>query len=160
MYGIIGYGTPTAQLHIIDNFYQNPLEMRQRVLEHGEFTVSGTFIVPTRVRWPVNDVMVMTQSTGNYPGVRTQPWMTQSIMDALVHFLGRNFTYWPTDLYNGAWQYTTADMRSWIHCDNTQWAGVVFMTPNAPLNSGTRFYRHIASRIGERPTLDDAIRLG
>lgn len=132
-----GIGRPTAQLHVIDNFYHEPLIMRQRVLDHGVF-----------------------HTRGNYPGVRTDPWMTQSVMDALVRFLGKNFTYWPTDLYNGAWQYTTRDMRSWIHCDNTQWAGVLFLTPRAPLNSGTRFYRHKSTRLTERPTEADALRLG
>jgi hypothetical protein len=33
-------------------------------------------------------------------------------------------------------------MKSWIHRDCTDWAGVLYLTPNAPINSGTAFYKH------------------
>ena len=46
------------------------------------------------------------------------------------------------EIYNGAFQYTTSRDRSWIHTDKwNNWAGVLFMTPDAPLTSGTAFYR-------------------
>ena len=36
----------------------------------------------------------------------------------------------------------TSRDRSWIHTDKwNAWGGVLFMTPNAPLTSGTAFYR-------------------
>ena len=44
--------------------------------------------------------------------------------------------------YNGSFQYTTSRDRSWFHVDSwNNWAGVLYMTPNAPLNSGTALYR-------------------
>ena len=99
-------------------------------------------------------------SPGNYPGTRTKPMVTESTKDYIVSILGRNFTYWPVDAYNGAFQYTLASHKSWIHCDATEWAGLVYLTPDAPANGGTRFYRHKASRLLERPTDADGMRLG
>lgn len=33
--------------------------------------------------------------------------------------------------------------RSWIHADSTtDWAGVCYLTPDAPLSSGTGLFRH------------------
>ena len=46
------------------------------------------------------------------------------------------------DVYNGAFQYTTSRERSWIHNDGfNNWAAVCYLTPNAPVTSGTGFYK-------------------
>jgi hypothetical protein len=46
------------------------------------------------------------------------------------------------NIYNGAFQYTTSRDRSWVHVDGfNSWAGVLYMTPDAPLSSGTGFYK-------------------
>ena len=69
----------------------------------------------------------------------------------LSNFLKRGHTNFPcpksdnsdaSEIYNGSFQYTTSRDRSWIHTDKwNNWAGVLFMTPNAPLSAGTAFYR-------------------
>ena len=47
-----------------------------------------------------------------------------------------------TIIYNGSFQYTTSRDRSWVHTDSwNNWAGVLFMTPDAPLTAGTAFYK-------------------
>jgi len=47
------------------------------------------------------------------------------------------------NIYNGAFQYTTSRDRSWIHVDGfNNWAGVLYMTPDAPVSAGTGFYRY------------------
>jgi len=47
-----------------------------------------------------------------------------------------------SSIYNGAFQYTTSRDRTWIHNDGwNNWAGVLYLTPNAPVNSGTGIYR-------------------
>ena len=34
-------------------------------------------------------------------------------------------------------------MKSWVHREiYTEWAGIIYLTPNAPLNSGTGFFKH------------------
>lgn len=121
---------PSCGLIVIDNFYNNALETRNYILTQ-----------PFKVK-------------GNYPGQRTISYATESLKKAIQTYVqpyGGKITEFPMpkpdmsdagDIYNGAFQYTTSRDRSWVHVDawNT-WAGVVFMTPDAPLNSGTGFYR-------------------
>ena len=54
--------------------------------------------------------------------------------------------HWPNE-YNGSYQYTTKEMNSWVHRDMTNWAGIIYLTPNAPLNSGTGFFKHKQTEI-------------
>ena len=56
-------------------------------------------------------------------------------------------------VYNGSFQYTTSRDRSWIHTDSwNNWAGVVYMTPDAPLSAGTAFYRFKNGEYNEEDT--------
>tara|TARA_R110000772_G_scaffold244687_2_gene357891 strand:+ start:2066 stop:2644 length:579 start_codon:yes stop_codon:yes gene_type:complete len=106
---------------IIDDFYNNPYEVREFALNE-DFNVTGTF-----------------------PGFRTKPFLNEdvkkSIGDIIRPFAGE-ITWWGGE-YTGSFQYTTADDRSWIHSDSyTEWAGVLYLTPDAPLTAGTGIYRH------------------
>ena len=105
----------------IDNFYADPMKVR-------EFALSQEFAV-----------------RGNYPGQRTVSFLNDSLKkklrDILYPFAGE-ITWWGGD-YTGSFQYTTASDRSWIHADSTtDWAGVCYLTPEAPLSSGTGLFRH------------------
>ena len=116
---------------IIDNFYNDPLETRVLALQQ-EFGVKG-----------------------NYPGMRTESFVNQSVFDVIQNTIftaGGKITRWDTDQYNGAFQYTTSRDRSWIHADQTtKWAGVCYLTPNPPLSSGTGLFRHIQTGIESAP---------
>ena len=104
--------------------------------------------------------------TGNFPGQRTISYATDLIKDIIQKYVepfSGKITEFPCpkdasktkdktdfktnepkeeDIYNGSFQYTTSRDRSWIHTDKwNNWAGVLFMTPDAPLSSGTAFYR-------------------
>lgn len=120
---------------IIDNFYNDPYETR-------EFALSLEFDVP-----------------GNYPGRRTKSIFNQSVYDVIqntVYNAGGNITRWDMDQYTGSFQYTTSRDRSWIHADQTTtWAGVCYLTPNAPLSSGTGLFRHISTGIESAPKNPD-----
>ena len=112
-----------CNLLVIDNFYTNAMETRNYVLTQ-DFKVRG-----------------------NYPGQRTESYanihLKTMIEGYIAHFAG-NITKWPTEkeAYNGAFQYTTSRDRTWIHNDSwNNWAGVLFLTPNAPVSSGTGIYR-------------------
>ena len=105
----------------IDNFYSNPMEVREFALKQ-EFKVRG-----------------------NYPGQRTTPFLTdntrQKLRDILYPFAGE-ITWWGGE-YTGSFQYTTSVDRSWIHADSTtDWAAVCYLTPDAPLSAGTGLFRH------------------
>ena len=105
---------------VIDNFYNNVDDVRR-------FALSQSFNVE-----------------GNYPGNRTECFMNDSIKEIIQNALkhnGGNIKWDKHSEYTGAYQYTTKHDKSWIHADNgNNWAGVCYLTPNAPLNSGTGFF--------------------
>ncbi len=126
------------QLIVVDDFYNNPNEVRAGALA-SSFHVGG-----------------------NYPGLRTEPALNDSIkstIQRIVRNAGGFITSWlETQTYNGAFQYTTKDDESWIHCDqHNTWAGVCYLTPEAPHSSGTGFFMHKETGIYSRPD-DEALR--
>jgi hypothetical protein len=105
----------------IDNFYSNPMDVREFALRQ-EFKVRG-----------------------NYPGQRTESFLSdatkKTLRDILYPFVGE-ITNWGGE-YTGSFQYTTASDRSWIHADSTtDWAAVCYLTPDAPLTAGTGIFKH------------------
>ena len=110
---------------VIDNFYENPLEVR-------EFALSQEFH----------------RDQNHYPGNRSKSFANEQIrlkFDKYVSpFTGQITSFNTSRDYrnvNGAFQYTTSKDRSWIHRDSdTEWAAVIYLTPDAPLSSGTGFY--------------------
>ena len=120
---------PSCELIIIDNFYNNAIETREYILSQ-EFSVSG-----------------------NFPGKRTISYANEELKEMIQKYIEPfgKITQFPCpkpdnsdakEIYNGSFQYTTSRDRSWIHTDKwNNWAGVLFLTPNAPLSSGTAFYR-------------------
>lgn len=119
---------------VVDNFYSNVDEVRDFAL-HQQFNVAG-----------------------NYPGRRTKSFLNdsmQELISKILHPHGGNVTSWGSNEYTGAYQYTLAADRSWIHHDGTtSWAGVCYLTPNAPLSSGTAIYRHKETGIIVAPKDD------
>ena len=106
---------------VIDNFYDNVNDVR-------DFALKKEFI-----------------TEGNYPGLRTGPEDEPQHSYLKTFFennvIGRKITFWPKE-YNTAYQITTQESKTWIHHDETMWAGVVYLTPNAPVASGTGIFRH------------------
>jgi hypothetical protein len=115
-----------VNLIVTDNFYDDPDETRQFALSQ-EFSVRG-----------------------NYPGLRTRSFLNEShkrVINSLISYAGGEVTDWLLDEtgdgYTGAFQICTAMDRTWIHSDyNNMWAGVCYLTPNAPLSGGTALYLH------------------
>lgn len=122
-------------LLILDNFYNDPMKIR-------EFALSQAFDVP-----------------GNYPGKRTVPFFTQDVKDLIeqfIYFQAGKITAFEEFKETTAFQYTTASDRSWIHADQTtMWAGVCYLTPDAPPSGGTGIFKHRATGYSRVPRLDD-----
>ena len=112
-----------VNLIVVDDFYDNVDEVRK-------FALSQNFSVK-----------------GNYPGVRKLNHINESTKqtsDKILRPYAGKVTAWYDGVgeYTGAFHMATAIVRSWVHVDNyNNWAGVLFLTPNAPLESGTGFYR-------------------
>ena len=108
---------------VVDEFYNNPNDVR-------EFALSQEFDV-----------------TGNWPGTRTKTFINESTKETIQKILqdvSGNVTDWQAnDGYTGSFQLTTSMDRSWIHADSyNTWAGVLYLTPDAPLSGGTGIIRY------------------
>jgi len=120
---------------IVDDFYTNPDSVRA-------FALQQAF-----------------EMTGNYPGRRTKSFLTEDVKDVIQHLIrphGGQVTDWcARDGFTGSFQVTTATDRSWIHSDRFNgWAGVCYLTPNAPHTAGTGLFRHKATGQYEHVTTD------
>jgi len=116
-----------TSLIVIDDFYANPMEVRN-------FALNQQFNI-----------------TGNFPGFRTTSLLNDTIKEAIqyvMHPFAGEIVDWFEDGHTGAFQYTTEEHHSWIHSDGgVRWAGVLYLTPNAPLSAGTGFYRHKKTKM-------------
>jgi len=96
---------------------------------------------------------------GNYPGQRTRSFHYDELRNCfqgIVQQAGGRITQFEELQYNAAYQYTTKHDQSWIHADQTtMWAGVCYLNPDAPLNSGTALYRHKSTGLCSAPRKDD-----
>ena len=95
---------------------------------------------------------------GNYPGQRTEPVFNQGVKDlinGIIRPYAGEITMWESE-YTGSFQYTTQRDRSWVHADQTTtWAGVLYLTPDAPLSGGTGLFRHKETGLEMAPKLVD-----
>lgn len=121
-------------LLIVNDFYSNPDEVRT-------FALSQEFNV-----------------TGNFPGKRTKSFLDQGMKDGIqyaMQFAGKVTDWFEADGYTGCYQLCTANDRTWIHSDyHNMWAGVLYLTPDAPHTSGTALYRYKATGEHRKITTD------
>jgi len=119
---------------IIDDFYADPMAVRNFALNQ-EFSVRG-----------------------NFPGNRTKSFLTDDVKQAIEHnmqFAGKITETFSNSGYTGSFQLATASDRTWIHSDpHNMWAGVCYLTPDAPASAGTGLYRHKATGEHYRVTTD------
>ena len=122
------------ELLVVDNFYTNPDNVRDFALQQ-DFDVKG-----------------------NYPGSRTKPYLPDDVKGAIQYWMqfAGNITDWFENTgYSGAFQIATAQDRTWIHSDHyNMWAGVCYLTPNAPHTGGTALYRHKETGLHRRTDFD------
>lgn len=123
---------------VVDNFYNDPDAVRDFALKQ-EFNL-----------------------TGGFPAVRGGYYFPEETLEnikSIIKPFGGAITGW-TGNY-GVFQLCKAEDRSWIHGDAKLedpsgmgvWAGVVYLTPDAPMTAGTCFYKHkeTGKRIKDEP---------
>jgi hypothetical protein len=126
---------------VIDDFYSNPDGVRQFALQQ-EFKY-----------WD------------NYPGLRTRSFINDSTKESLKQILynaAGDITNWnDKDGLTGSFELATSKDRSWVHTDHfNTWAGLIYLTPDAPLSGGTGIYRYkktgatVASQLHEYESQD------
>jgi hypothetical protein len=93
--------------------------------------------------------------TGPFPGQRTgrcDDLYNNEIKNKLEKILSIKITEWIdhvdhdtntiTDVDTSCFQLCLKDDNTWIHHDPNEYTGVLYLTPNAPIDSGTGIYRH------------------
>jgi len=73
--------------------------------------------------------------------------------------LKKKVTSWDNQPHNGVFQFCTAEDQLVYHTDAQTYAAVVFLTPNAPAECGTSFFKHRGNGLRKYPTPKDCMTL-
>lgn len=112
------------RIFVVDNFYQDPDSVRALALQQ-EFFEEPYFI-----------------------GKRTQrQFLFPGIKESFEDVLGQKITKWEEHGMNGRFQHNVSGLPLVYHCDDQTWAGLIYLTPDAPPQAGTAAYRHKASGV-------------
>lgn len=111
---------PKHTTWIVDNFYDNPDEIRKFALEQ-EF----------------GDESVIT----GFVGRRTfNQFLFPGLKEAFESVMGKKITKWEEHGMNGRFQICWSGERLVYHCDEQMWGGMIYLSPNAPYQCGTTLY--------------------
>jgi hypothetical protein len=149
--------SPSCGVIIIDNFYNNPMETRNYIL-HQEFGVRGNFPGQRTTSYATEQLKEIIQDYVTPFGGKITEFKIPNVEEKeeekekekeekekeKEEKEKEKEEKEKEEIYNGSFQYTTSRDQSWVHIDGfNNWAGIVYMTPNAPLNSGTAFYKFV-----------------
>ena len=106
------------KIFVVDNFYENPDEIRNYAL---------SIQYQSDIRW--------------YKGLRSKDtYRPHSLKRAFEKIIGETINLWD-DGYNGVFQITTSNDPQVYHYDQQRWAAMIYLSPDAPLESGTRSHK-------------------
>lgn len=104
---------------VVDGFYRDPDEVRAFAMNNLDFSLSGY-----------------------HRGKRSGRFILDGTKEALERVLGRKIRNWNHPEYaNGTFQFCVSSDPIVYHVDSQEYAAVVYLTPEAPLESGTTTYR-------------------
>jgi len=107
------------KLFVVDNFYNDPDTIRDFALTQVEYKED--------LRW--------------YKGLRSvRPYRPKGLKEAFEFIMGERIIDFEQG-YNGVFQICIAEDPQVYHYDLQKWAAMIYMTPDAPLESGTRLHR-------------------
>lgn len=107
---------------IVDNFYDFPDQIREFALSQ-EFSEGGF-------------------GKGYIGNRTTKQYLFDGLKEKFEDILGKKITSWYDQPMNGRFQITYAGQPLVYHCDAQKWAGMIYLTPNAPFECGTTLYAH------------------
>jgi tetratricopeptide (TPR) repeat protein len=120
-------------LFIVDNFYDNPDKIRDFALNKVEYKAD--------LRW--------------YKGLRSvDTYRSEDMRKSFENVIGQSIQNWEYG-FNGCFQITTAEDPQVYHYDQQKWAAMIYLTPNAPLDSGTR--THVSKLTGLKHSEQEGI---
>jgi hypothetical protein len=106
---------------VVDNFLDNPDKVRESVLE---------------IDFP---------TTGSFPGKRSFKADSdyQKMIKEKIENIMNCEIFFPTKYDSFCFQLCLEGDESWVHTDGSEWAGVLYLTPNAPATAGTGIFNKI-----------------
>jgi hypothetical protein len=110
----------------VDNFYENPDEIRKFALEQDY--IEGGF-------------------GRGFIGRRTEKqFLFPGLKERFEEIMGTRITEWESHGMNGRFQIAWSGEPLVYHCDSQRWAGMLYLTPEAPYQCGTTLYAHKKTR--------------
>lgn len=115
-----GYGQLHKDIIVVDNFYADPDLVRNFAMYNLKFEASGY-----------------------HKGQRsTSKYILEGTKERLEQIMGRKIINWNHPNYaNGIFQFCTADQPIVYHVDSQMYAAMVYLTPDAPVDTGTALYK-------------------
>ena len=114
---------PQKRLFVVDNFYENPDQIRDFALTQVNYKED--------LRW--------------YKGLRSDKnYATTEIKTAFERIIGEEIVNWEDyarNGVNGCFQIMMSKDQQVYHFDEQKWAAMIYLTPNAPFESGTRLHQ-------------------
>lgn len=84
----------------------------------------------------------------SYIGNRSGPLLFEGVKEAFEELIDEKIINWETsNRYNGSFQSITSGEVSPIHASSYDWFGIIFLSPDAPPESGITLYRHKETKI-------------
>jgi hypothetical protein len=125
-----GFNRTDKDVIVVDNFYANPDLVRGYAMNNLEFAPSNY-----------------------HKGQRSQSrYIIDGTKEKLEEVLGKKITNWNNGGYaNGVFQFCTADQPIVYHVDSQMYAAMVYLTPDAPPQTGTAMYRSKVTGISSFP---------
>jgi hypothetical protein len=130
-------GNKDKRFFVVDNFYEDPYAVREFALQQIYYPGEGAVGHRTRKQFL-------------FDGLRES---FEEIIDAKIPDRDNGYG-WFDEGINGRFQYCPAGTPSVFHCDSQKWAAVIYLTPDAPPQSGTSFYRHKETKIFHNSQID------
>ena len=114
-----GFQNLNSGLTVVDNFYADPDAVR-------DFAINSLSYAPS----------------GYHKGQRSERFILDDTKEKFEKILNRKVVNWNHPRYaNGAFQFCVPSDPIVYHVDSQMFAGIVFLTPDAPLRSGTGTYK-------------------
>ena len=132
------YNTKDKRFFVVDNFYQDPHAIRDLALNQPFFPGEGAVGSRTRKQFLFEGLKESFQEV-----------LQEKIQDHTPEGTG-----WYDVGINGRFQSCPGGTPSVFHCDSQKWAAVIYLTPDAPPEGGTSFYRHKATKVHHNSQID------
>jgi hypothetical protein len=112
---------------VVDNFYSDPLAVRKFAQEQDYIEGGlGRGFIGKR-----------THNQFLFPGIK----------EAFESIMNKKITKWEDHGMNGRFQLNIAGEPIVYHCDDQDYAAMIYLTPDAPASCGTSTFRHRATKI-------------